>query len=54
MSNAISKPKPTVPEIARPIAVSIVEDDPWLRKDLAREISTAAGFRCQSTCASAE
>jgi len=54
MSNAISKPKPTVPEPARPITVSIVEDDNWLRKDLAREISAAAGFRCQSTYANAE
>ena len=54
MSNASSKLKPTVPELARPIAVSIVEDDHWLRKDLAREISAAAGFRCLNCYASAE
>ena len=54
MSIANSKPQPNVPELARPIAVSIVEDDPWLRKDLAREISAAAGFRCLGSHASAE
>ncbi len=43
-----------MPEPAKPIAVSIVEDDHWLRKDLAREISAAAGFRCLSSYANAE
>lgn len=52
----ISEPqsKPTVPELVPPITVSIVEDDPWLRQDLAREISAAAGFRCLNSYANAE
>lgn len=54
MSNPSCKPKPIAPEPARPIAVSLVEDDPWLRKDLAREISAAPGFRCLNSYASAE
>lgn len=54
MSLTSSKPKPNLPEPTRPIAVSIVEDDPWLRKDLAREISAAAGFDCLGSHASAE
>jgi len=42
------------PSPSRPISVSIVEDDPWLRRDLAREISAAAGFLCLGSYANAE
>ncbi len=34
--------------------VSIVEDDNWLRQDLAREITRAPGFSCISSFANAE
>jgi DNA-binding NarL/FixJ family response regulator len=57
MSADTSKSKPsrqTVPTSAKPISVSIVEDDDWLRKDLAREISAAPGFCCLSIFATAE
>jgi DNA-binding NarL/FixJ family response regulator len=31
---------------ARPIAVCVVEDDPWLRRNLVRELDETPGFRC--------
>jgi DNA-binding NarL/FixJ family response regulator len=54
MSTAVSKSKQTEPAPARPITVSIVEDDNWLRKDLAFEIDSTAGFQCLSHYESAE
>jgi DNA-binding NarL/FixJ family response regulator len=36
------------------IAVAIVEDDPGVRRNLARFIGEAAGFRCAGLCASGE
>jgi len=50
----IKASEPPAPASARPISVSIVEDDVWLRKDLAREISAASGFCCLSSFATAE
>jgi len=48
----ISKPLP--PAQGHSITISIVEDDNWLREDLARRISTAKGFVCVSSHGSAE
>jgi DNA-binding NarL/FixJ family response regulator len=48
-----SSRQPT-PASPLPITVSIVEDDNWLRNDLAREIAAAEGFRCVSSYGSAE
>jgi len=41
-------------DASHPIAVSIVEDDDWLREDLAQKISTASGFTCVSSHRTAE
>ena len=49
-----AKIKSAFPEAASSIAVSIVEDDEWLREDLAQKISTASGFACISHHGSAE
>ena len=38
----------------KPITVCVVEDDNWLRRDLAREIGQAKGFRCVGAYGSAE
>ena len=54
MTIAPVKSKPAEPASKPPITVSIVEDDNWLRKDLAREIGAAAGFRCLNSYANAE
>jgi len=42
------------PGKSRPITVSIVEDDNWLRQDLAKKIAGTEGFRCLGAHASAE
>ncbi len=36
------------------IHVALVEDDPWVRENLAREISEAAGFQCTGAYPAAE
>ena len=41
-------------DASHPIAVSIVEDDDWLREDLVRKISAASGFNCVSSHRTAE
>ena len=38
----------------KPIRVAIVEDDAWVRENLAREISNSAGFECSGSYATAE
>jgi DNA-binding NarL/FixJ family response regulator len=38
----------------KPIRVAIVEDDAWVRENLAREIGGAAGFECSGSYATAE
>jgi DNA-binding NarL/FixJ family response regulator len=38
----------------KPIRVAIVEDDAWVRENLAREISSFAGFECRGSYATAE
>ncbi len=46
--------EPLAPDTSHPIAVSIVEDDDWLREDLVRKISAAKGFNCLGCHRSAE
>jgi DNA-binding NarL/FixJ family response regulator len=38
----------------KPIRVAVVEDDAWVRDNLAREIGGAAGFECSGSYATAE
>ena len=38
----------------KPIRVAIVEDDAWVRENLAREIGSSAGFECSGSYATAE
>jgi DNA-binding NarL/FixJ family response regulator len=38
----------------KPIRVAVVEDDAWVRENLAREIGSAAGFECGGSYATAE
>ena len=38
----------------KPIRVAVVEDDAWVRENLAREIGGAAGFECSGSYATAE
>ncbi len=47
-SKSVNEPTPP------PITVSIVEDDDWLRADLAQKISTTPGFACLSSYGTAE
>lgn len=55
MNANLEPPPPARPRVAAPaIRVAIVEDDPWLRANLAREIGQAAGFKCLGAFRSAE
>jgi len=38
----------------KPISVAIVEDDAWVRENLAREIGSSTGFECGGSYATAE
>ncbi len=46
MLKSKAKPRIPAPDAGHSIAVSIVEDDDWLREDLVRKLSAASGFAC--------
>ena len=52
------KHKPPEAKTATPapkaIQVALVEDDPWLRQDLARQLNQAHGFKCVGSWGMAE
>ena len=54
MPKPSSPPLETPPPPTRPISVSIIEDDNWLRSDLAREIASHPKFECLSSYGTAE